>query len=506
MTSPSPENSGAPPPHAPEASSDATGAASTALTVSILSLLTAPLWIIAGLFFGGGGLIVAVIPGALSIALSFRALQLAQAATSPLGTRRGIVSLVLGLLASIISVISAVAGVAISGVNVGKMDGRALRIRGRTVTAQGTRDAEWAVAATPAVSGQDEATRAMLATEWEVAARTEHASVAAFARLSLDLMAAGAPPHLLEASLTAALEEVRHATGAYSLASAYAGRHLGPGPIPEVATAPGGLARLATETVLDGCLGEGLAAACAREAAAEATDPVIRAHLSAVAREEGGHAELAWAVLAFCLERGGAAARRATERALEISARGALPPTCVGGSELAGDRQERELVVGLAQAAGEQAHDVPQDLVGEVFVQKEQIVEAIFGDGEQAAALVHAGVGAAGRVVEQRHLAEDGARAEHGERLFAHARHLAADAHAAFENQIEPVADVAVPEDDVVLGVLFFVGDVRDERQGVGRQPPEESDRAELFDGAFVVHAGRRRWGRPRGDPGSHAP
>jgi hypothetical protein len=168
-------------------------------------------------------------------------------------------------------------------------------------------------------------TRALLATAWEADARTEHASIAAFARLSLDLIAVGAPPRLLEASLSAALDEVRHATGAYSLASAYAGSSLGPGPIPEVATAPGGLARLAMETVIDGCLGEGLAAACAREAAADATDPVLRAHLSAVARDESRHAELAWAVLAFCLARGGDPVRLATERALELCTRGVLP-------------------------------------------------------------------------------------------------------------------------------------------------------------------------------------
>jgi hypothetical protein len=325
MTSSSQGSSETPSPRGSEGSREPAGAASTALAISVVSLLTAPLWLIAGLFFGRGALIVAAIPGAISVALSFRALQLAQAATPRQGSGRGIVSMVLGLLASIIAMLSTSLGVAISGFNVGRIDGRALRIRGRPVTAQGTHDAAWSVAAAPAVSGMDEATRARLAAEWEADARTEHASVAAFARLSLDLMAVGAPPHLLEASLTAALEEVRHATGAYSLASAYAGRDLGPGAIPEVETAPGGLARLATETVLDGCLGEGLAAACAREAAAETTDPVLRAHLSAVARDEGRQAELAWAVLAFCLARGGTAARRATERALELSARSGLP-------------------------------------------------------------------------------------------------------------------------------------------------------------------------------------
>jgi hypothetical protein len=49
-------------------------------------------------------------------------------------------------------------------------------------------------------------------------------------------------------------------------------------------------------------------------------------------------------------------------------------------------------------------------------------------------------------LVEQRHLAEHRARAEHGERLFAHAGHVAADAHLALEDDVELVARVAVLE------------------------------------------------------------
>jgi hypothetical protein len=293
--------------------------------VSIISLLTAPLWIVAGIFLKGGALIFAVLPGVLSLVLGFRALQLAAAAVPPSSSKRGIVSLALGLLALVVSLASSGFGMMIAGFKLGRMDGRALRIRGRQVTARGAHDDAWPVGDAPAAHVEDPAARAMLAAAWEADARTEHASIAAFARLSLDLMAAGAPPHLVEASLRAALDEVRHAKGAYSLASAYAGHPQGPGLLPEVATAPGGLSRLATETLIDGCLGEGLAAACAREAAAEASDPAVKAHLSAVARDESRHAELAWDVLAFCLTHGGAPARLATERALELCDRGGLP-------------------------------------------------------------------------------------------------------------------------------------------------------------------------------------
>jgi ADP-ribose pyrophosphatase YjhB (NUDIX family) len=296
-----------------------------ALTVSIISLLTAPLWIVAGLLFKGGALFIAVLPGVLSLVLGFRALQLAATAVPPAGNKRGITSLVIGLLALVISLVSSGFGMMVAGFKLGRMDGRALRIRGRQVTARGSHDDAWPTGDAPTVPSEPPETRSMLAAAWEADARTEHASIAAFARLSLDLMAVGAPPHLVEACLNAALDEVRHARGAYSLASAYAGHPQGPGLLPEVATAPGGLARLATETLIDGCLGEGLAAACAREAAEEASDPVLKAHLSAVARDESRHAELAWDVLAFCLSHGGTAVRLATERALELCTRSALP-------------------------------------------------------------------------------------------------------------------------------------------------------------------------------------
>jgi hypothetical protein len=329
MSSSSPGSNDAPPAHGPQDPGTPAGhgqdrAAAVALTVSIISLLTAPLWIVAGLLFKGGALFLAVLPGVLSLALGFRALQFAATAVPPSNSKRGAVSIVLGILSLVVSLVSSGFGMMLANVKLGRMDGRALRIRGRLVTARRTHDDAWSVDNTQAVPVDDLETRAMLTAAWEADAKTEHASIAAFARLSLDLMAVGAPPHLIEACLRAALDEVRHATGAYSLASAYAGHPQGPGLMPEVATASGGLSRLATETIIDGCLGEGLAAACAREAAAEAVDPVVKAHLTAVARDESRHAELAWDVLAFCLTHGGAPARLATERALELCARGVL--------------------------------------------------------------------------------------------------------------------------------------------------------------------------------------
>ena len=57
----------------------------------------------------------------------------------------------------------------------------------------------------------------------------EHASIAAFARFSLELLAFGAPPDLVEQAQAAMADETRHAKLCFALAGAYAERPIGPG-------------------------------------------------------------------------------------------------------------------------------------------------------------------------------------------------------------------------------------------------------------------------------------
>lgn len=156
------------------------------------------------------------------------------------------------------------------------------------------------------------ATRAWLSHVWLRDAAEEHASIAAFAQLSLELIAVGAPPDLLSACHAAALDEVRHATHGYRLASLYGDRPWSPQALPEAAQ-PGRshrshedrLVHLAVDSLRDGCLNEGWAAEQARQAAA-AAHPQIAPVLLAIADDEQRHAELAWQILAFCLAQGGA--------------------------------------------------------------------------------------------------------------------------------------------------------------------------------------------------------
>jgi hypothetical protein len=165
----------------------------------------------------------------------------------------------------------------------------------------------------PSVEDLSADVRAALAAAWLDDALLEHASVAAFARFAMELMAVGAPSGLVEAAHEAALDEVRHARLCFALARAYAGTDVKPAAFPfggsvEVAA---DLAAMAASSVIEGCVGETLAAAVAAEQLARATDPAVCAVLAMIAKDEARHAELAWRTVAWALRRGDETVRRA---------------------------------------------------------------------------------------------------------------------------------------------------------------------------------------------------
>ncbi len=184
--------------------------------------------------------------------------------------------------------------------------GRPLRGPEGPVTAAPARRDDW-IAPEGAVDARAlaPALREALAAHWDREAAFEHASVAAFARASLALLAVGAPSSLVAATHAAAIDEVEHARLAYSLASAHGGAGRGPGPLPAIAfpSAPS-LPDLAEETLLDGCAGEAVEALALREAAAAAEDPAMRAALERIAGDEERHAELAFRTVAWALGAG----------------------------------------------------------------------------------------------------------------------------------------------------------------------------------------------------------
>ena len=200
--------------------------------------------------------------------------------------------------------------------------GRAFRVARLAVAARAVEvdgwEAELPERESPAPS--PEARRA-LARLWTETARGEHASVPAFSRLSLALVALGAPARLVEAAHRAALEEIEHARLAFSLASTYAGSPVGPGRLLALCAARAvtatSLTSLAAESLIDGCLLEGVAADVAQQALARARDDRARAALAVIARDEASHAALAWEVVSWCCDQGGEAVRRRLRTALD---------------------------------------------------------------------------------------------------------------------------------------------------------------------------------------------
>src|SRR5262245_13265827 len=191
------------------------------------------------------------------------------------------------------------------------VSGRPLRIRGAVVRADLAAVAGWQAAGPgPDVRALSPAARRALAAAWADAARSEHASVPAFARLALTLVSLGAPSRLVEAVHRAALEEIEHARITFALVEAYAYAPVSPGSLEDLWAAPAVTARslpeLARESLIDGCLNEGIAAEVARQACARAGDPVVRAALATIARDEASHAELAWQIVEWCCVHGGA--------------------------------------------------------------------------------------------------------------------------------------------------------------------------------------------------------
>lgn len=133
---------------------------------------------------------------------------------------------------------------------------------------------------------------------------SEHASVAAFARLTLRLLSFAAPAAFVEGAQRASLDELRHAEICFRHASQHAGRVLAPGALPlHGALEEQSFAEFVRENLLEGCIGETLAAIRMGEQARAAEDPELAAELAGIAEDETRHAELAFCILRWCSER-----------------------------------------------------------------------------------------------------------------------------------------------------------------------------------------------------------
>lgn len=274
----------------------------------------------------GVGFLFTVVAGAYGTAKAVRAAQLsaslAPAWVTVAHVGLGFVNLAMSCVGALVAYVSTVAF----------QRGRQIRVRGKALLPPVEASCGWLTAdvgAPLAGATISEPERRALAGQWRENGRTEHASVAAFARLTLDLVALGAPPSLVAAAQRDALDEIRHAELCFSLARAIDGEETSPGAFPDAARAPRpsrvrtlALAELAVSSLVDGALNEGVSARIVARLARRATDPAIRALLRTIAADEGRHAAHGWDVVRFCLAEGGAPVAHALDGALR-----ALPTT-----------------------------------------------------------------------------------------------------------------------------------------------------------------------------------
>jgi hypothetical protein len=155
-------------------------------------------------------------------------------------------------------------------------------------------------------------------------AHLEAASVVAFEQLAGELETHGAPRRLVRAARRAAREEVRHARVMRRFAER-AGAP--PRPVEVAATAPRPIEAIAIENAVEGCVRETFGAVLAMRQAERARSGDLRRAMKGIARDEAGHAELAWELGRWLDGRLDAAARRrvraAQDRAVEALARDA---------------------------------------------------------------------------------------------------------------------------------------------------------------------------------------
>jgi len=197
-------------------------------------------------------------------------------------------------------------------------DGRPFCVDGEARTASPRADAAWTGSVTPALLPElDAAQCSGIAALWVADGLAEHASVASFARFTLQLLALGAPAQLVEAACGAQLDEVGHARTALALAAAY-GSTVGPGPLSVGGALPAVIDREAVlvATFIEGCVGETIAAAELELAAQGCADPVVAATLRSIAADELRHAMLAWRTVQWLLQGGGPGLRGALAAAL----------------------------------------------------------------------------------------------------------------------------------------------------------------------------------------------
>lgn len=152
-----------------------------------------------------------------------------------------------------------------------------------------------------------------LGQEWADRALGEHASIPAFAAFTIALMSNNAPPILVQDSLSAAMDEVRHAQTSFEAASLLLGTTVEPGPVPpSVHSFEPDMTQLAMAAAQEGCIDETLSALVAAyevdtrldeiTSIDQATISVLKDKMRIIALEETRHSALAFSTVRWACE------------------------------------------------------------------------------------------------------------------------------------------------------------------------------------------------------------
>jgi hypothetical protein len=190
--------------------------------------------------------------------------------------------------------------------------GRPMLVGGTARVARTTARGDW-MARVGADLDDADAARA-----WREDAALEHASIASFARLALQLVALGAPPELVAAANAAALDEIEHAKICFALAARFGHPPVGPAPISlEGVSLATSLEDVALEAATQSCVGETVAAFVLSRAS-ELCAPDISALLAKMSEDELAHATLGWNLISWACAQGGDCLRRRVKEALVV--------------------------------------------------------------------------------------------------------------------------------------------------------------------------------------------
>ena len=183
-------------------------------------------------------------------------------------------------------------------------EGRPFTVAGQARIADCDQPNGWSQSSDWAPPTMSESDRTQLLSYWTETAQFEHASVASFARFSMQLMAIGAPAGLVAEATRAQADEIRHARIALGIASALADHELGLGqlPIDGALDDAGDVRSILVDTIREACVNETVSAAQCQAAGEAAKDPFIKRALLDIAKDEQRHATLAWKTVRWILE------------------------------------------------------------------------------------------------------------------------------------------------------------------------------------------------------------